>query len=79
MTEPTSPLLAAVEATRAPGARRGRTKPQGQGPVSRPLPDARVGVPEVVDHGLWQDRRARHYDSIVWGYQPRALTRGGRW
>jgi len=79
MTEPTSPLLAAVEATRAPGARRGRTKPQGQGPVSRPLPDTRVGVPEVVDHGLRQDRRARHYDSIVCDYQPRMACRGMRW
>jgi hypothetical protein len=79
MNEPFSPLLAATAAKRAPGARRGRTKPLGQAPVSRPLPDTRVGVHEVVDRGLRQDPRARHYDPIVYGYQPRMACRGMRW
>jgi hypothetical protein len=79
MNEPFSPLLAAVAATRAPRARRGRTKPLGQEPVSRPLPDTRVGVPEVVDHGLWRASKPRHYDPIVCDYQPRMACRGMRW
>jgi hypothetical protein len=79
MNEPFSPLLAAVAATRAPHAQRRRKTPAGLGPVSRPLPDARVGVPDVVNHGLLQAPRTRHYDPIVCGYQPAVRTTGGPW
>ena len=79
MTEPTSPFLAAVAATRAPHTRRGRKKTVGQEPVSRPLPDARVGVPDVVNHGLLRAPRTRHDDPIVSDYQPAVRTTGGPW
>lgn len=79
MIEPTRGLFPAVGAARESHALPGRTAPSGPGALSRPVPDARLGIPAVVDHMLRQASKPQHYDPIVRGYQPRAPTRGRRW
>lgn len=78
MTEPTHRLFAAVGATGASRAVCGRTVPSGPWALSRPVPDARLGVPAVVDHMLRQAGKPHHYDQIVCTYHPPAPCRGRR-
>jgi hypothetical protein len=78
MNEPTHRPFAAVAATEAPHALPGGAAPAGPGVLSRPVPDARLGVPLVVDHMLRQADKPQHYDQIVCTYHPPAPCRGRR-